>query len=261
MKNWKWLLALISVFMMAGCYEVNEEIVVNKDGSGTYDSHMDMSQLVDMIQSFAGEEDLKKQGMDRVIDTSILMNSVIDSVKNLTVQQRELLKDGKMRLQMNLKEKVFKIDMNLFFKNYVQLHDLMTGAGGNSAGLGGAFKNIFGNDDAAANNPGADVAKDPELDDFSKVYDVTVKDGLISRKVDSVKLKALLAKPEFAQVKDLAATGMEINYTTTIHLPRAVKKIDQPGAILSDDKRTVKLHYNMLDIFQSPEKFAFNLEY
>jgi len=262
MKKLKWVLMLLVVFIFAGCYEVNEDIVINKDGSGTYNTKMDMGQLIEMIQSFAGEEELKKQGMDRAIDTMILMKSVMDSAKNLTPQQKELMKDGKMRLQMNLKEKLFKIDMNLAFKNYVQLQDLMSGMGGNATGLSEAFKGVFGNSkETEEKNPGADIAKDPEMDQFSKVFDITVKDGFISKKVNADKLKALMDKPEMAQVKDLASSGMEILYTTTIKLPRPVKKVDHPSATLSEDKKTVTIKYNMLDMFQNPEKFSFSIEY
>ena len=55
--------------------------------------------------------------------------------------------------------------------------------------------------------------------------------------------------------------GMEINYTTTITLPRPVKKIDNPLAKLSEDKKTVLLKFNLIDAFVHPENFGYKIEY
>ncbi|HUP14302.1 MAG TPA: hypothetical protein VM187_18900, partial [Niastella sp.] len=68
-KYFKYVLTVaISIFFVS-CYEVNEDIEINADGSGTYVTKMDMSALIDMMQTFAGEEELQKGGLDRVLDT------------------------------------------------------------------------------------------------------------------------------------------------------------------------------------------------
>jgi len=50
-------------------------------------------------------------------------------------------------------------------------------------------------------------------------------------------------------------------YTTTITLPRPVKKVDNPLAKLSDDKKTVTIKFNLVDVFEKPEQFGYNIEY
>jgi hypothetical protein len=59
----------------------------------------------------------------------------------------------------------------------------------------------------------------------------------------------------------MAAGGMEILYTTTIKLPRPAKKTENPLIKLSDDKKTVTLKYNLLDLFDQPEKFSYSVEF
>ena len=63
------------------------------------------------------------------------------------------------------------------------------------------------------------------------------------------------------QMKQLSSSGMEILYTTTIRLPRPVKKSDNPNFKISDDKKTVTMKYNLLDMFDNPEKFSYTIEY
>jgi hypothetical protein len=259
MKKLRYIFLTIVVVFFVSCYEVNEEIVINENGSGTYHTKMDMSALIDMMQTFAGEEELMKQGLDKSIDTTIYMRNVLDSAKDATPEQKELLKDGKMGLRMDIKEKIFKADLDFPFKNYDGLQMLMSGAG--SGGLANVFKNVFGKADEQKQQ--LDAPKDPGsgLDELNTVFDVTVKNGLISKILNQEKYKALKEKPELAQMKAMTGAGMEIMYTTTIKLPRPVKKVDNTNIKLSDDKKTVTIKYNLLDIFDNPEKFSYTLEF
>ena len=164
-----------------------------------------------------------------------------------------------MKLQMNVKESLFKIDMNMPYKNLNNLQQLMSGKGSNG-GMTSMFKNMFG----GKTEPGADqpaAPKQPELGDISGTYDVTIKNGLISRKVNAEKVKQITDMPEMAQLKQMGTSGMEILYTTTIKLPRAAKKTDNPLIKLSDDKKTVTLKYNLLDLLEHPDKYSYTIEY
>jgi hypothetical protein len=51
-------------------------------------------------------------------------------------------------------------------------------------------------------------------------------------------------------------------YTTTIKLPSKVKKVSNNELVkVSDDKRTVTIRYDMLKMFDTPEKFSYSIEY
>lgn len=249
---------LCTILCFVGCYEVNEEITINADGSGIHNTKMDMGQMLEMIQSMAGEEELAKEGLDRVLDTTIFMKSVIDSAKDMTPEQRELLKDGKMNLQMNMKEKIFKAQVTIPFKGYNNLQSLMSGNGSSMSGLSQLFKGVF---DKGEEKPALDGPKEPGLEDMNSIFDVVVKDGVVSRKVNLEKHKALMEKPEIAQLQQMASGGMEILYTTSIKLPRPAKKTEGSLVKLSDDKKTVTLKYNLLELFDQPEKFSYSVQF
>jgi hypothetical protein len=67
--------------------------------------------------------------------------------------------------------------------------------------------------------------------------------------------------PEIQQMKQMAGSGMEVLYTTIIHLPAPVKKMDNPLMKLSPDKKTVTIKYDMLKLFDSPDQFSYLIEY
>jgi hypothetical protein len=127
------------------------------------------------------------------------------------------------------------------------------------SGLSQLFKGAFDKGDQKA--PALDAPKEPGLEDMNTIFDVTVKDGLISKQVNLERHKALLERPELAQLQQMSSGGMEILYTTTIKLPRPAKKVENPLLKLSDDKKTVTLKYNLLELFDHPEKFSYSVQY
>lgn len=264
MKKLRPLLTILFIILLLGCYEVNEEVTIGKDGSGTYQMKMDMGGLLEAFQMMATEEDLKKDEFNRSIDTTILFKDVLDSANNLTTQEKALMKNGKMHLQMNMKDKVFKADMDFPFKSYAELQQLMLGPA-SSAGMSNAFQNIFSpgsSDPKDTVSPGiTDRAVDPGIDQIGQIYDITAKDGLISKKINPERLKQLLDRPEMAQLKEFGKTGLEINYSTSIKLPRPAKKVDNPILKLSDDKRTVSVKYNLMDMLDNPEKYSWSISF
>ncbi|MCS3801810.1 hypothetical protein [Niastella sp. OAS944] len=257
-KYFKYALTVaISIFFVS-CYEVNEDIEINADGSGTYVTKMDMSALIDMMQTYAGEEELQKEGLDRVLDTTVLFKSLLDSNKDATAEQKVLMKDGKMKMQMNIKEKIFKLDMSFPYKDLNSLQQLMSGKAGGGTGMSEALKNVFGKKEG---DQDAAAPKGPDMGDFAGIYNVTIKKDLIEKKVNQEKYKEFMARPEMAQMKQLTSSGMEILYTTTIKLPRAAKKSDNPLIKLSPDGKTVTMKYNLLELLENPEKFAYSIQY
>ncbi len=141
MVKLRYIIVAFFIFFAAACYEVNEEIVINENGSGTYVTKMDMSALIQMMQNMAGEEELTKNGLDRAIDTTISLKSILDSANDATAEQKRLFKDGTMKLQMNVKESVFKADINFPFKSFNDLQSLMSGS--STGGLGQVFKKFL----------------------------------------------------------------------------------------------------------------------
>jgi hypothetical protein len=254
-KFWICVLAVIMI-VVASCYEINEEITITDKGTGTYATKMDMSALLQMVQSMASEEEIAKSGLSRTIDTTISMKSIIDTAKDVTEEQRRLFKDGTMKLKINMQENIFTADINFPFKSFNDLQSLMSGSG--TGGLADIFKQVLAKPDST--QPSAAVTDQAGLEQISNVYDVSITKNSIVRKLNKAKFDSLMAKPEVAQAKQMVG-GFEILYTTTIRLPRPVKKFDNEMIKLSADKKTVTMKYDLVKLFESPEKFSYSIEY
>lgn len=251
-----WFMVLSVIVLFVSCYEINEDIVINADGTGTYVTKMDMSALIQMMQTMAGEEELSKSGLDRAIDTVIYMKDVMDSAKNITAEEKRLYKDGSMKLQLNIKENVFKSDVKFPFRSYSDLQQLMMGSGSNS--MGSVFKKLFAKPDSAQNDA---PMQDQAFDQINSIYDVRIDRHSISRQLNKQKYDELMKRPEMAQVKQMSGSGVEVLYTTTIKLPAKVEKTNNDLVKVSDDKRTVTIRYDLMKLLETPEKFSYKIEY
>lgn len=252
-KMLKFVLLVFVAIGFTGCLDIYEKIDVKKDGSGSVSMDMDMSQMLEMIQQYMGQQGMDKAGMAKM-DTTIHMKDILQGVDSLPADKKALLSAGTVHIRLDTGAKVFTTHMNFPFTSQDNLQKLYAALGDGSLGTAQLFKNL-GGDEAGAGGP------NPDINQFNGIYDFTCHDGLITKKVNEEKWKALQNNPQLAQLKQAGQMGIEIDYTTTIVLPRPVKKIDNAIAKLSDDKKTVVMKFNLINAFDHPEQFGYSIEY
>jgi hypothetical protein len=260
MKWTKFLLPAFLLITLAGCFEIDEQIDIKSNGSGQLTVNTNMSQLLEMIQTYIGKDEMEKQLPKRVMDTTLLMKDVVDTAKNMTQEKKDLVRDGKVHMKLNMDEKIFKADMHFPFTSLSNLQKLYTSMNDGSLGTANLFKGLASGKGESPDSP-TTSGNMPDMNQFNSIYDFQSKDGLISRKVNSEKWKALQETPEFTQMKQATTMGIEVPYTLTVNLPRPVKKIDNALSKLSDDKKTVTIKYNLIEVFEHPEKFEYTIAY
>ncbi len=98
------LLIAASVFTMTACFDITEEITVNKDGSGTYVSVTDASKLSEQLQMLAA--------MDTTGQLIPKMKFTLDSSFNVNFKQYATLKGvSKVKVDTS-KEYVYKVTLD-----------------------------------------------------------------------------------------------------------------------------------------------------
>jgi hypothetical protein len=252
MKILKFILPLALAFGFTGCLDINEKLDIKKDGSGTLTMDMDMSQMIDMLQTYMGKDELAKKGLEKM-DTTIYLKDIIDTLSTLSADKKAVLSPGSVHIKIDLDAKVFTTHMVFPFTSQANLQKLYaTMNDGSSLGSAQLFGGLGGDASGGAS---------PDINQFNGIYDFTSTDGLITKHLNADKWKALQNQPQFAQIKQAGQMGVEINYTSTIVLPRPVKSVDNPLAKLSDDKKTITLKFNLIEVFDHPEQFGYKIEY
>ena len=258
MKRLKYFLTVAGLLLLAGCFEINEDIDVKADGKGVYSIHTDMSQLLRAMQSYMGKEEMDKQMPSKNIDTTVMMKMLLDTAKNITAENKVLVRDGSVHLKLNIEQKEFKSDIVIPFKSLSDLQKLYNSMNNQSLGFTQLFKGMAGKPDSASSGNENGM---PDMNQFNAIYDFESHDGLLSRKLNPEKWKAIQASPQYAQMKDAGNMGISIPYTLTITLPRPVKKIDNSLAKLFPDKKKIIIQYNLIEVFDHPEKFEYTIVY
>ena len=258
MQRLKQFLTVAGMLLLAGCFEINEEIDVHAGGAGVYSVHNDMSQLLQAMSTYLSKEEMDKQMPAKNIDTTVLMKDLMDSANNISAENKALIRDGSVHLLLNMDQKTFKSDVVIPFKSLSDLQKLYNAMNNQALGFTQFFKGIAGKPDSAiaGNDNGM-----PDMNQFNAIYDFESHDGLVSRKLNAERWKALQQSPQFAQIKDAGSMGISIPYTLTIHIPRPVKKVDNSLARLFPDKKTVIMQYNLVEVFDHPEKFEYTIVY
>ncbi len=260
MRMLKLLFVALGCVLFASCLEINEEVEIKDNGSGQLSSTMDLGQLVDMMAAMGGDEFDKRK--DEKIDSFINLKDIVDTAQNLTPQQKQLMRDGKVHVQMNMAEKLFKLNMQYPFASLEKLQQLHTAMSDGGIGFGSIMKDALGGDkEKAGDDTGTPASDGPDLNQLTAIFDYNISNGLIKKTVNQEKLKAMLNDPKLAEMKQGAEMGIEVLYNVTYKLPRPAKSVSNPKAKLSDDKKTVSLKTNLMEIFTKPEEFAFTIQY
>lgn len=251
MKFLKFLLPAVLTLGFAGCLDITESVDVRNDGSGQLTMDIDMSQMIDMLQTYMGKDEMAQKGMAKM-DTTILLKDIVDTAGALSEDKKAILRQGRVHIKMDVDAKVFTVHSMFPFTSLPNLQKLYTLMNDGSLSNAKLFGALGGGDTGGGG---------PDMSQFNSIFDYTCKDGLLVKRLNKEKFDALKNDPQLAQMKQAAQMGMEINYTTTLSLPRPIKDAGNPLAKLSDDKKTVTMKFNLIDVFDHPDQFEYKVEY
>ena len=255
------LCSFISSLFLVSCFNMDEDINITNSGSGTYTVNMDMSGMFQMIQMMKMMDTTASSsnsllGMGN-IDSTIFMKNYLDTVTNITPQERELFTNATIHIIENDDNQILKVKMDMPFKSITDYQKLMTmmTANGGMANMMGKIKGM-GSDDMMG--MGTDENAPP---DIQSIYIIATGDNFLEKKVDEKKLADLKANPQWEQMQMSAGMMGSYTTTTTIHLPRPAKTATGDKVKLSDDKKTITISASFSDLFDKPESLAYMVEF
>ena len=229
-------LCLLLAFFATSC-NFTENITVNPDGSGKASFDLDGSQLMGM----AG-----RQMADKKIDTTFTFKELFakkkDSIARLPKAEQERLKSLEnmaVKMVVNAEDAQFNINVLNDFKKAGEIGDAMS-----------AFKDI-----AAMKNP-QKAESLGFLDNHS-----TVKysyDGKSFKKNVEMKKNVAAQQDTLSMYKSMMEGS---TYTVKYKFPKKIKKVSNPAAIISEDRKGLSLTYDLLEYLDHPTQLALDVEF
>ncbi len=264
----KLLFALFSacVFLLASCLDTEEKIVINKDNSGLYSLTMDISRMMKMMNQSGKDKDSTKKPQQK--DSTIYLKSFVDTSSQLTDQEKNMLRDGSIRVDVDDTKGIGKFVFALPFKKISDLPYLRENymKALNKLNLKDQLSNKEKKErednsneqtHSGMNNPS------PSMMPGQNSYVFTAAPGKLSNKFTDKKSfdKEVAADSTLQMAKGLMSMLGEMNYKTTIVLPKPVKHYSGNNPSVSADKKTIVFKNTLTNIIKKPESFAFELDY
>ena len=252
------------------CIDTEERIILNKDNSGTYQLTMDMGNMLKMVSQMGGNQKDSAKLKEKK-DSIIYFKSFVDTSSKLNAEEKEMLRDGSLRIKADESKNEMNIVISLPFKNISQLPKLRQTymAALDKTGVMDKLDNKHKNNDNSDEADGGDeIPKDmgnatKSLNPAAEAYTFSATPGKISNKFTNKELfETKIAQDSTVQMmQQLSAMMGDMNYKTVFVLPKPVKKYSGNNAEISADKKTVTFKTTITNLLNRPAAGEFELEY
>ncbi|WP_264536485.1 hypothetical protein [Flavobacterium sp. N1736] len=244
------LLSFSFLFATLTSCTFTENIYINDNGTGKFSVDMDGSALMEM----AGDQIGNQMGADakRNIDSTFTFKQLLadkkDSISKLSPEaQNEIkkLEDLVVNIKMNGEKKEFLMTFGKDFKNVNELQDILQSMS--------TLQKLEGGSNASNPLPGG-------LGTNNSTLSYTYDGKKFTRKatIDKQKLTEK-AKDSAADMSKMVFASS--NYVLKYHFPKRIKKVSNPSALFSDDRKSITLQYSFTDYMENPDKLNFDVEF
>ncbi|MCD0467835.1 hypothetical protein [Flavobacterium sp. ENC] len=251
MKLYK-LLTFSFLFAALTSCTFTENIYVNDNGAGKFSVDMDGSSLMamagDQIGNQMGAE--AKKDIDSTFTFKQLFAAKKDSIAKLSPESQKELKKIEnfvVHTKMSSEKKEFLMTLSTDFKNVNELQDILQTLStfqkleqGGSAAAASPFGGNFGNNNSKLS------------------YSYNGKKFTRTAVIDQQKV-AEKAKDSAADMSKMIFSSS--SYILKYHFPKKIKKVSNPDALFSEDRKTITIQYPFTDYMENPGKLNFEVEF
>jgi len=257
------IVSLLFFVFLTSCLDTEEKIVINKNNSGIYTLTLDMSKMLTLMDQF-GQENKDDSKIAEKKDSTVYFKPFVDTSTTLTAKEKEMFRDGSLRMRVDEAEKELIVVLNFPFKHIKDLPELKSSYLSVIDKLGVSNKLKNPDDSGSVEDMPTDIVKDknilnPARDAFTfaaapgKLSNTLVNKDLFNNKIQNDSAMQML--------QQMAMMMGDMNYKTIVVLPKKVKKYKGNQTILSDDKKTLTFLTTLSDMLNRPETAEYTVEY
>jgi len=253
MKKLWGLLFIGSALALVSC-ETTREITLKADGSGTLVTTTDMSGLIAIVKMSGQGKEIDSS--EKSVDTTIYLNKYVDSIPDLSPAERELVKKGKLGLNLSMADEKLLTKLEFPFTSTSQISTLDQLS---AKVMQQAMKKQMDSGDSSSTPPiPTDEMPKANMDDY---FTITYSKGRIEKKHIPEKYAGVADDKGMQSLKEMAGEGMPMNTTLIFNLPKPAKKAEGKNVKLSEDKKKVTIVNSVEDFFDDVTKLEFKIEY
>ena len=254
MKNPRVIFLLLTMLCFSSCVDIEERYDFKEDGSVKVVYGFDMSRAVSVLMNIMTDSIRETPQFGMAKDTTLNFYSALpDSTQlKMTTDEVKMAQGSELAVKMDLAKNIMKVNINHLAKNSDELEYYLEHI--SKISLSNPVSNV------AKNNKNIKSFDAQQLVAGQDYYNYDVTPHKFYRIIDKDKFNAFLKKTSatFAMAK---AMLIEMPYKLVLNFSKPVKKVVNPRAILSPDKKTVTIMADMNDVIKDPSLMNIKIDF
>ena len=254
MKKLYYPVVLLVLVCFTSCVDVEEHYDFKADGSCKVAYNFDMSRAISVLMNLMSDSVKATPQFAIVKDTTLNFYSALpDSTQQkMTLNEVNLAKSSNLSVKMNLQKNIMKVSVEHEAKDAADLQYYLQN-----------ISQIESHSDLKVVTKGDESGKEfdaRQLISGQDYYAYEVTPHKFYRIIDKAKFNAFLKKTQstFAMAK---AMLIDMPYKVILNFAKPVKKINNPKAVLSADRKRVILQTNMDEIIKNPSVMNLKIDF
>lgn len=241
MKRYFLPFLLLFCLFLSSCFDIEEIYTLNADGSYKVQFNFDMSEVMKMAGPYMG--DSVTQGANSKKDTAFIIGKAIpDSIKGkFSARELMLLNKTMLQVKMDMSNEIMKTSLTNEGKSYDDLQYFLKNF--NEITKKANLTKML---DPKSKLSGDDPSAGMELPVGNGDFDYLINATVFERKAKAKKEDAGDEMGE-AGLEMLSGMGIKLTHTLIVNLPGKVKEVNDPAAIISPDRKQVKIVTDIME--------------
>ena len=245
---------ILTLFCLSSCVDIEEHYDFKPDGSCKVAYNFDMGKAVSVLMNLMSDSVKATPQFGVVKDTTLNFYSALpDSTQQkMTLEEVNLARSSNLSVKMNLQKSIMKISIYHDAKDAADLQYYLR----NIAKIE-SHSDLKGMTNKNKNTKDFDARQLISGQDY---YTYEVTPHKFYRIIDKAKFNAFLKKTQstFAMAK---AMLIDMPYKVILNFAKPVKKLNNPKAVLSADRKRVTLQTNMDEIIKDPSVMNLKIDF
>jgi len=254
MKRFYYPILFFVLLCFSSCFDIEEHYDFKQDGSCNVVYSFDMGKAVSVLINLVSDSLKETPQFSLVKDTTLnLYTALPDSTQQkMTLEESNMAKSSSLSVKMDLKNSIMKVSVNHVAKNAADLDYYLkhlSKISMNSNQVNPGTKN--------KQSGGFDAQQLVAGEDY---YSYEITPHKFYRIIDKDKFNAFVKKTQstFAMAK---AMLIDMPYKVILNFAKPVKKVSNPKAIVSADRKRITLITNMDDVMKNPSVMNLKIDF
>lgn len=255
MKKRLTILLFSVVLTFSSCVDIEEVYNFREDGSCNVVYGFDMGRAISVFMNLMPDSVRSTPQFALVKDTTLDFLSALpdSSRRKLSASEMAMAMNSDLAVKMDLKKNLMKLSITHLAKDADDLQYYLNHL--SNISLNGQLSQMAGKSAVAGR-----IGTQPMLSAGQDYYTYKVTSNKFMRIIDKDKFNAFLKKTQSA-LSAAKAMLIDMPYKVVLNFAKPVKKVDNPNAVLSADRKQVILSATMDEVIKDPNVMNLSVDF